>query len=768
MDHLQKPKNNIPPLEFPYHSSASYAIKEYSKDSWIAYPSRHGWDLDVIRRGDLDGSLKGRRRDELATFLQSWLYFGLAATILETPIEVSDFTGWNEAGERILRTTSLTRHIQEWANLVKIRGRHASEIARREDRDAKGDILNFAARFMATLQSLGAPKDAAFSLIGLSVAILATALGNAVVHIYRARPNPEGVLKLPRFSFGFGGLVLNNRMRQLNWCRSDIIRLTKNALIPGLCYGSMISRDEDGITHEKCDDYGCVANNVLPGTYVPQHASHAGDCQCHFIGLPSGSAENVLEAGGIPLVRLWKGITGIRERRFDVVRYEPGMHYTALSHVWSDGLGDEKGNRIASCQFDRIAGLLCELSIPDAEASVHMPGLDKHENQVSGAWTTPFWLDTLCVPHTPVHRKLACQRMAKSYELASIVLVLDSELQRWQFKDADDSEALLRICVSGWMRRVWTLSEGVLAKCLIVKFADGLFDVSKAVARIGQRSLTEPECFQTIPREMCAFFLAMENISKLEGAERFENAWLATQTRQTSHQGDEIISTAILLRLNPVPLLEINQDMNLRMQTFLSQLPQLPRGILFSMVPRLRTLGFRWAPSSLYGGTVESTGSPGLMRTERGLLIDSFGLMLSGSWRDPDNGSFLCRDSQNEVWYRISKWCGWHRNSEHLPTEAEKLEDKSSVETTRLALVVQAREINFGSRAVLLSHVSEDSSTLNGRYQRLVWIQIADKGDFRDIQYRNKRALSSEDRKNRSSNDCQGTWTATPRCWCIG
>ena len=74
------------------------------------------------------------------------------------------------------------------------------------------------------------------------------------------------------------------------------------------------------------------------------------------------------------------------------------------------------------------------------------------------------------------------------------------------------------------MKRVWTLSEGVLAKRLVVKFANGLFDISDAVDRIARQSLTEPGCFHAVAREMCKAFLAMRNIARLDGARRFKSA----------------------------------------------------------------------------------------------------------------------------------------------------------------------------------------------------------------------------------------------------
>ncbi|RDW63319.1 hypothetical protein BP6252_10864 [Coleophoma cylindrospora] len=769
MDHLPKPKKCEPLLEFSYHEPASWVSEEFTVLSWTSYPVQHGWDVEAMRRGDLKTIFKEKGRDELAVFLQSWLYFGLLATILEIRIDVSEFTGFNDAHAPILRTTTLMQRIQEWANRVENRLKDANETTRKQELESKGEIFNSTRPFLVYLQSLKSPEEEQFAAIGLSAAIIATALENAVVYVYRPLLITRDPLQFLSSEFGFGGYFLLQHMQKLGWCSSDINRLGKNSLIPGLCFGSMIARDEGNITHERCDDWGCVANNIRKGEYVPQHAKTARH-DCEFIGLPCWSAERILEDDKIPLVRLRRATNERPKRTLEAVPYVPGTPYTALSHVWSDGLGDEKGNKIASCQYDRILALLDDLWVFDTQNSMTVSNTDTSEAEAEREWSTLFWLDTLCVPHAPKepnatnYRQKACAKMAETYELASTVLVLDSELQRWSFKDAEDAEALLRISISGWMRRVWTLSEGILAKRLIVKFSDGLFDVLQATSRIAKYSETAPGCFETVPREMCSFFLAMKKAQHKEGAERFESAWVGTLTRQTSHPGDEIISTAILLRLDPVPLLKIENDMRLRMQTFLSELSELPGGILYSMAPRLRVPGFRWGPSTLYGGNIRTTQRPGLERTPEGLLIKSAGIKLSGPWCDPDDGRVLCQDSETREWYQIKQWACWHRHS----TAAEILEDIESLKTTKLALVVEARDISFGLLAVLVSHVTDDSLVVKCQYQRLVHIGIAPDDVIRNLKSRNSSIAGSGGKTNSSDHGYNGTWTASDQQWCIG
>jgi len=67
-----------------------------------------------------------------------------------------------------------------------------------------------------------------------------------------------------------------------------------------------------------------------------------------------------------------------------------------------------------------------------------------------------FWIDTLCIPVTNPGRKPAIQLLQKTYELAFVTLVLDSELQNVE-STVSHAEQLSHLLMSAWMRRLWTL-----------------------------------------------------------------------------------------------------------------------------------------------------------------------------------------------------------------------------------------------------------------------------------------------------------------------
>lgn len=80
--------------------------------------------------------------------------------------------------------------------------------------------------------------------------------------------------------------------------------------------------------------------------------------------------------------------------------------------------------------------------------------------------STPFWLDTLCVPLEPESRKIAISGMKRVYEFADKVLVLDSTLIDAPF-DMGIDEITMRVATCTWTTRLWTLQEVKTTYCIL-------------------------------------------------------------------------------------------------------------------------------------------------------------------------------------------------------------------------------------------------------------------------------------------------------------
>jgi hypothetical protein len=150
-------------------------------------------------------------------------------------------------------------------------------------------------------------------------------------------------------------------------------------------------------------------------------------------------------------------------------------------------------NALPLCQFGRTWRLVAEVyGGPETEL-------------------VAFWIDTMCVPLEPPQvKKKAIARMKDVYRSAHTVLVLDEELQQTRCPfppsllvgaaarnegqsdhTADPAsegnsvkmrELFIRLFVSPWSHRLWTLQEAALSKNSLIRFADVSLPLGRVLA----------------------------------------------------------------------------------------------------------------------------------------------------------------------------------------------------------------------------------------------------------------------------------------------
>ncbi len=252
---------------------------------------------------------------------------------------------------------------------------------------------------------------------------------------------------------GFGSwlFILNTRpyiqhttdMVANGWCPFTIEILSESVSMLGYartCKHPHIRELSEA--HRKCTTQSCVINMIDTTNYVPKHV--IGTCNCDRY---KPSLENVissLSVGKIPVIQCPPPHEELLSS--DSVR----MPYVAISHVWADGLGSTTEEGLPACQIRRLATLTRQLTQDGA-----------------------FWIDALCIPAVKDMRKRAIGLMAKTYNEAEVVLVIDSSIRATSVS-APREEKLLHLLSSGWMQRLWTLQEGILAQKLVFEFSDGL------------------------------------------------------------------------------------------------------------------------------------------------------------------------------------------------------------------------------------------------------------------------------------------------------
>ena len=338
------------------------------------------------------------------------------------------------------------------------------------------------------------------------------------------------------------------------------------------------------------------------------------------------------------------------------------LQYIAISHVWSQGLGNRRRNTLPLCQLRRLQQFADQL-VPPRLTPI------------------PFWIDTICVPLDTVVRDVAINSMRHVYRDAMATLVIDTTLKDFHplnvttsaavqdnCLEAWQTELLMRIKTAPWSQRLWTYHEACLARQLHFKvgpddlpavwsqdivlnkglsgrgsdnFAEhisvGQNDImpTKRVDKISHAG--EPEwpiearCKQKMPLEYAVSYLLIEAASlqlfgkfsfPSEGPIEFHKdiRYLSRQLaiRTTSRLQDEAVCLSTLMGLEPADVL-VNEegkpvadwDRMCRLWQILGA-ERIPAEILFCNRPTYEKHGCGWMPRSL-------------LRDDRGSWIDELG-----------------------------------------------------------------------------------------------------------------------------------------------
>ncbi|KAI9700600.1 MAG: hypothetical protein M1820_006754 [Bogoriella megaspora] len=267
-------------------------------------------------------------------------------------------------------------------------------------------------------------------------------------------------------------------MIQHGWCSHQPDRWSRFLSLEHLRYLSEINRSTfNHNSHSRCGEAEwCIANQVNSNNYVTRHVR--ADCDCQMIGVPIKDVADIIVHGGVPLVSI-KTDKKTGQLTLRVKRRTLFSRYTAISHVWSDGLGNFCDNKLPLCQLQRLRGYLEKLppSLSGTVEQFDSPFTSLYSRIFLGK-SNVFWMDTLCIPNGVASDGLkmrAIKRMATTYAAAAQVLVLDAELQQHQIQGSPENEVLARIIGSNWMSRSWTFQEGALGVNVFFQFKDTTF-----------------------------------------------------------------------------------------------------------------------------------------------------------------------------------------------------------------------------------------------------------------------------------------------------
>jgi hypothetical protein len=568
MDHLPSPLNPYQRVQIPYLGG-----EEYDNLGFSGFPERQGWTIDQLSSllGSSDGrEIRGKTISNALAFVQSWLYFGTLHDVFRLngiTINKDDYIEKDgHEGKMVMTSERLPSHVVGYLGIET----SLSDAARLQHRQwvveflitVCGKVWNFDNIESQRSHDMGS-QDTRGSVL-FSVMVLCTSLSSLLCgSTFTAGPS--------RF--------LSLRMCREGWCPNQVAMISDTFFEASRHYIYLLGPPQIKKDHRGCSERVCAANQVDEGTYETKHLQT--DCICEPVEPNLQMITSISESGGIPLISLSPLTYG---SHFDccVEEFKPGMIYVAISHVWSDGLGNVNRNSLPLCQMRALKTRASAI-------------LSTSERTLGGR--TYLWIDTLCVPLSPASaRNAAILTMRRTYASATRVLVLDAELMSIP-RPPSALETRMRIVTSAWYSRLWTFQEGVLGRSLHFQFeneaASGqeLYeDEKRSEEEKLAQGVSNKHLVWSYPRSTILGYssLATEEgkVTLLEGLR-----W-----RSTTKIRDEPICIAVLLNLDLAQIMTYPKDERFKAMLWFQKIFRL--GMLFYNGPRIAEYRYRWAPRS--------------------------------------------------------------------------------------------------------------------------------------------------------------------------
>lgn len=159
-----------------------------------------------------------------------------------------------------------------------------------------------------------------------------------------------------RHGGGQAAALLLEMLRGNGWCPARARRVcqTYDYLVVNMLTG--LVRDPFSTeNHAQCfDEECCVAHNLQLGPSEPYPFRHCcGGGHCDFVSISYQELADIIQSGDKPLISINKaGPLDVK-----LIRWTSRANYTAISHIWSDGLGNPRRNALPYCQLTRLRDL---------------------------------------------------------------------------------------------------------------------------------------------------------------------------------------------------------------------------------------------------------------------------------------------------------------------------------------------------------------------------------------------------------------------------
>lgn len=398
-DHLFTPNNPPKPLRIEYSGPL------YDGGNWDEFPIRYGWKSEISTQMFRPGIIPQEYRPRI----ECWLYFGMLHYVFGDRLDQLEFLE-----EEDTRQYLTTRHLHEYFDSAK-------EWKKRNLGKRAVDIVK------KVCEEFARYKSYVRSDMALAIRLVCHALWNVATK----RDGPQTPTIYTQLAMYGGGLETDLLLKD-GWCPLEVERCSMaGGGVDTPAFLLQLVRTKPGwniTTHETCKNTECVANNIDESDYVTRHVAEG--CSCAHLHADIEELGAILRDGGVPLVMLTpcdEETTGNRSFKIEIVRKRVGRQYVAISHVWSDGLGNTKGNTLPNCQvqvlYEQARRLLTDGEYVPRYEGVYGPlhtGAARLAHFASRQVlqrgdSVLLWIDTLCIPHQRDVRSLAIQRIREVY-----------------------------------------------------------------------------------------------------------------------------------------------------------------------------------------------------------------------------------------------------------------------------------------------------------------------------------------------------------------
>ena len=358
MDHVPKTHSHPHRIEIPIRQlHISYGEKPLGFLGFRDFPSSQGYSLQDVLPYDV---------------LQSWLFFGLLTEIFggcDTQYKHEDFIKVDASGRRMTSTKMLDKYALYWM-ARRCHTTRAAVVLHTQSIDSCLRLANGVMNTMAKSLVTASAEDV-WSSPSNTVMLSIMTLGEHLCSIRESvvKYSEAGSLGLTTLKWR---MLLVEKTLEKEWCPGEISMLKRRCNLTCLYYLSTLGRTFIREKHLKCSEItGCQALQIDFATYK---TAHTEDCACdERIGPVSDDVANIIQERLVPLV---VGTSSTFNLMSSSLSGPLRKTYVAISHVWSDGLGNNDGNWLNECMFTRIQNLVNSLYEPSP-------------------WPVPFWMDTL-------------------------------------------------------------------------------------------------------------------------------------------------------------------------------------------------------------------------------------------------------------------------------------------------------------------------------------------------------------------------------------